>query len=142
MGLNKLLKETSLKRDSFKEVDDFEIINNDIESSYVKFLLKLNRLNIGILSFDNKHQKWFFEYSSEFKQKSEDYNLIIGFPDLNSRYESKVLWPFFNLRIPGLKQPRIKEILKKENIDPTNDVKLLQRFGEKTLTNPFKLEMV
>lgn len=142
MWFNKLFKGKTTKQDSFVEAADFEIINNDSHSSYIKFLLKLDSLHIGVLSFDEENANWIFEYAAEFKYYAEEYNLIIGFPDLNARYESKELWPFFQVRIPGLKQPRIKEILKEENIDPNNNVKLLQRFGEKTISNPFRLEMV
>ena len=42
-------------------------------------------------------------------------------------------------RIPGLKQPAIKEILEKESIDKENEAALLVRFGRKTIANPYEL---
>jgi len=50
-----------------------------------------------------------------------------------------LLWPFFGIRIPGLKQPAIQEILRNENIETDNDVELLKRFGQKTISNPYEL---
>ncbi|KAK6033622.1 hypothetical protein OSTOST_00220 [Ostertagia ostertagi] len=44
-----------------------------------------------------------------------------------------------HIRIPGLKQPAIQEILKREKIDSGNDIELLKRFGQKTISNPYEL---
>ena len=73
--------------------------------------------------------------------KSDIYNRIIGFPDLDKTYKSELLWPFFQVRIPGLKQPAIQEILKNEKIDEFNEVQLLKRFGKKIIANPYELVM-
>ncbi len=102
-----------------------------------QFTLKVDDLNIGILH--TKDGEWFFKYSPEFKKRG-DYNRIVGFPDLDKVYQSQTLWPFFQVRIPGLKQPAIKEILQKENINENSEVDLLKRFGKKTITNPYELE--
>ena len=93
------------------------------------------------MSYSKENGTWYFEYSEEFKHNSNNYNLIIGFPDINKRYESDRLWPFFNIRIPGLKQPKVKEILIKENISPDDNVQLLERFGKRSISNPFELEV-
>jgi|SRR5690606_631841 len=103
-----------------------------------KFYLHLEDVLVGELTFSDNI--WYFKYSDEFINKSDDFNLIVGFPDLNKVYSSHELWPFFKIRIPGLKQPRVKEILKEENIDSNNDVKLLERFGKRTISNPYELE--
>jgi len=42
--------------------------------------------------------------------------------------------------IPGLKQPKIQEILEEENIDKNDEVALLYRFGRRTTSNPYILE--
>lgn len=70
------------------------------------------------------------------------YNHIAGFSNLNKVYKNETLWPFFRIRIPGLKQPAVKEILKKENINETNELELLKRFGHKTISNPYELDLV
>lgn len=124
---------------------DEEVI--ETSSNYVlkpivkSFDLYLKDLQVGKLSFSKDDSVWYFEYSDSFKRNSENYNLIIGFPDINKRYTSKTLWPFFHIRIPGLKQPKIKEILISENINPDDNVKLLERFGKKSISNPFELQI-
>jgi HipA-like protein len=101
------------------------------------FVLQVDGINIGFLHCDKG--EWVFKYSDEFKTHSKEYNRIIGFPDLDKEYRSDSLWPFFQVRIPGLKQPAVQEILKQENIDESNEVALLKRFGLKTITDPYEL---
>ena len=105
-----------------------------------KFYLHLDDFKVGELTF--KNDKWSFQYSEEFKTTSNNLNLIIGFPDVNKVYLSQELWPFFKIRIPGLKQPMVREILIKENIEDNNQVKLLKRFGKRTISNPYELDVV
>lgn len=102
-----------------------------------KFILMVDGLRIGVLSCHKG--EWFFKYTDDFKNHSDEYNRIVGFPDLNKTYNSETLWPFFQIRIPGIKQPAIQEILEKERIDKTNEVALLKRFGQKTISNPYEL---
>lgn len=104
----------------------------------IKFNLKINDLIIGFLKIENK--KWTFKYSDEFKNQ-DNYRRLAGFSDLNKIYESNELWPFFKIRIPGLKQPMIKEILEKENLTGSNEAILLKRFGRKSMSNPYILEV-
>lgn len=102
------------------------------------FFLKVDNITIGTLHCENG--VWEFKYTEEFK-KHNDYNLITGFPDINKVYREKTLWPFFRIRIPGLKQPAVQEIIKKEHIDQENEVSLLKSFGQKTISNPYELKM-
>ncbi len=108
-------------------------------SSGAKFELKISNLVIGILFSENN--KWYFEYSDEFKAQSQYYR-IVGFSDLNRKYENDTLWPFFKVRIPGLKQPMVQEIIEKEEIDSKDESSLLKRFGKRITTNPYILESV
>ena len=104
-----------------------------------KFILKVDNIHIGTLYCEKA--EWYFQYTDDFKKHSEEYNRIVGFPDLDRVYKSDSLWPFFQIRIPGLKQPAIQEIIAKEKIDQANEVALLKRFGEKTISNPYELVM-
>ncbi|MBD1432315.1 HipA N-terminal domain-containing protein [Sphingobacterium sp. DN00404] len=104
------------------------------------FQLKYDRLLIGELSYDN--QKWTFTYSEDFKKVQHKYNHIAGFSNVDKLYQSEELWPFFQSRIPGLKQPAVKEILIKEHIDANNKFELLKRFGKESIHNPYELELV
>jgi hypothetical protein len=101
-----------------------------------KFTLKVDGIDLGNLSC--KDGVWEFHYTDAFKMHNE-YNRIVGFPDLDKNYHSNTLWPFFRVRIPGLKQPAIKEIISNEHINANNEVELLKRFGRKTISNPYEL---
>src|SRR5471030_1483442 len=103
------------------------------------FLLKVDNIDVGTLHCENG--EWEFKYTEEFK-KHPEYNQITEFSDLNKVYRNDTLWPFFQTRIPGLKQPAVIEILKDENIDIENEFQLLKRFGKKTISNPYKLEIM
>ncbi len=109
------------------------------KNAVATFLLKVDDIDVGYLRCNKG--LWNFEYSEEFK-KSTEYNPIIGFPDLDSEYTSTTLWPFFKIRIPGLKQPAIRDKLALENIDKTNEFELLKRFGHKTISNPYELLLI
>lgn len=102
------------------------------------FVLKIDNVEVGILRC--KNGIWEFMYSDEFKEDySKEYKRIAGFPDLNKTYQKETLWPFFLVRIPGLKQPAIKETIKNENIDAANEAALLKRFGQYSISNPYEL---
>jgi len=103
----------------------------------ISFKLTLSDLLVGTLTAVDGH--WTFEYSDAFKQQST-YARLTGFSDLNKVYESKELWPFFKIRIPGLKQPMIRDILDREGLSRSDDAALLRRFGRRTMSNPYILE--
>ncbi|MDE2725609.1 MAG: HipA N-terminal domain-containing protein [Gemmatimonadota bacterium] len=101
-----------------------------------EFLLRYRNLDVGHLSL--RGGKWHFEYTDTFREKKDAYP-IINFPHLDKHYESDVLWPFFVIRIPGLGQPAVQRVIREENLDPSNEVQLLKRFGKTTIANPFTL---
>jgi len=105
----------------------------------IRFTLKIKNLIIGYLSVEN--ELWNFRYSDEFKKQSK-YARLTGFSDLEKIYKTDVLWPFFKIRIPGLKQPMIMDIIESENLDAKNEAVLLKRFGKKTMSNPYILDSV
>ena len=102
-----------------------------------KWALTYDGLIIGELTVANG--EWEFKYSQMYKQL--DKNLLIDFPDKNKVYRSKFLWPFFAHRIPGLGQPKVQKIIQKERLDK-NEVDLLKRFGQRSITNPFELKIL
>jgi len=110
------------------------------EGANATFVLKVDQLVIGTLHCEN--QMWEFKYSEEFKQHKDEYNHIAGFSQLDKIYQNEVLWPFFQTRIPGLKQPAVKEIIEKEHINASDELQLLKRFGKKTTSNPYELDLV
>ncbi len=137
LEFTKKIKFTILKLLSSKDEEDFEsyLPNNETAS----FVLIIDNIEVGILKCHSG--EWSFKYSPSFKDKINEYRKIIGFSDLEKVYRSNSLWPFFRIRIPGLKQPAIKEIIERENIDKENEVELLKRFGKKTISNPYILNI-
>lgn len=103
--------------------------NNTIEDKPVEFILKFDKLEIGILSFTDN--TWFFSYSEEFKSQKEILPLV-NFPTVNKEYTSNELWPFFVSRIPSTAQRQLSE----ENQATTT---LLKIYGRKTIANPYQL---
>lgn len=103
---------------------------------HATFLLKYADLLVGTLTVENG--VWHFKYADEFKQ-SDDLRPLVEFPDLDAAYESKDLWQFFAMRIPSPEQPEVEEILRSEKIEEHDAIKLLKRFGERTIANPFEL---
>jgi len=110
---------------------EFEVNGN------IEFTLKIKELHIGYLTIEEG--LWIFRYSEAFKTQTK-YARLTGYSDLDKVYKTEELWPFFKIRIPGLKQPMIKDIIKAENLDETNEVQLLKRFGTKSMSNPYILE--
>lgn len=102
-----------------------------------KFLLKYGDLPVGTLTV--QESLWQFEYSDEFK--GSDLRPIVEFPDVEKVYQSKELWQFFAMRIPSPEQPEVEEILRREQIEEHDAVKLLKRFGGRTIANPFELTL-
>ena len=115
--------------------EDFKLALPQEESAIFK--LTVDEFLVGTLSC--KNGKWSFKYSDTFRNNGHEYKTIVGFPDVDRVYQNETLWPFFKVRIPGLKQPAVKEILQKEHIEETNEFALLKRFGFKTISNPYVL---
>lgn len=121
-----------------KSDDDQELDLHLPSNENASFLLKIDNVEVGKLRSENG--SWVFVYSEEFKNKyQQEYKHIAGFPELSKIYKNESLWPFFLIRIPGLKQPAIKEIIEKEKIDVHNEAALLKRFGRQTISNPYEL---
>ncbi|MCA1763827.1 MAG: HipA N-terminal domain-containing protein [Flavobacteriales bacterium] len=100
------------------------------------FVLKLGSLDVGYLSYSNG--KWSFEYTQAFKDAA-GVKTLANFPDIEKRYTSDTLWPFFAARIPSLSRKRVLKRANEKGIDKQDIGSLLKLFGVKTLTNPFTL---
>jgi HipA-like protein len=99
------------------------------------FQLCYGTLNIGTLQLADGI--WTFSYSQEFKDQ-DTIKPITEFPNPNKTYQSEALFPFFVHRIPSLSQPKVQDTIRHEKIEP-NEVALLKRFGEFSISNPFRL---
>jgi HipA-like protein len=123
-----------------KSQEDSELVLRLPENAKATFELKVDRMVIGTLRCEMGN--WVFKYSDEFKNHKDEYNHIAGFSQLDKIYQNETLWPFFQTRIPGLKQPSVKEIIEKEHINASDEFALLKRFGKKTISNPYELDLV
>ena len=96
-----------------------------------KFNINLGKLLVGTLLYSDG--MWNFRYSDEFKNQNR-FLPLSNFPSKDKEYFSYDLWPFFSSRIPSNTQLQIEKEKPQESI-----VALLQRFGHRTVTNPYEL---
>ena len=104
----------------------------------VQFVLSYNKLVIGYLSVNQG--KWTFEYSEDFKKQGEILPLS-NFPNKALLYTSEELWPFFASRIPSVAQLERKAKITSDELSERNEVQLLRKYGHRTITNPFTLQV-
>jgi len=100
------------------------------------FQLRFNEQVIGSLHWDGAF--WHFTYSDEFKKQAA-FAPLIDFPEVTKGYKSERLWPFFMHRIPSAARPDVKKAMDKKGLDSTNLVDLLRLFGERNISNPYRL---
>jgi HipA-like protein len=79
-----------------------------------------------------------FRYSEIFKRRPE-IPVISAFPDRQQVYRSRELWPFFQVRIPPVDRPDIRQILKEKKLDRTDLMSLLPTLGRRAATSPYDL---
>lgn len=82
---------------------------------------------IGELS---KNAHYEFKYCDEVSEaEKEGFRPLVSFPDLESVYCSKVLFPVFESRLPDKKRKDMESILKKYDLDEYEPYQLLKRSG-------------
>jgi HipA-like protein len=124
-----------LKPESLSE--NLELEENQTSDSG-SFKLSYKSLIIGKLVFEDG--KWSFFYTEDFKNQTQ-LKTISDFPDIDKNYQEEVLWPFFASRIPTKNQPMVLDAISQNLISSFDDLTMLEKFGKKTITNPFILEM-
>ena len=98
------------------------------------FNINLGKFLVGTLVYSDG--MWNFSYSEDFKKQDKILPLA-NFPSKDKDYSARELWPFFASRIPSNAQLQIDKDMPQESV-----VTLLQRFGRKTVANPFELNPV
>lgn len=98
-----------------------------------KFNVCIGNLHVGTLCYSELDGRWSFSYSDEFKNQDRILPLA-NFPLKEKDYCARELWPFFSSRIPSNAQLQIGKDVPQENI-----VTLLQKFGRRTIANPYVL---
>lgn len=102
----------------------------------IQFKVMLGSLEIGTLRADKG--EWVFSYSAAFRRQRE-INPIVDFPAIDKEYRSKMLWPFFALRIPSPDQPSVREFIRNQPEEKADEGILLKEFGTRSIANPFRL---
>jgi HipA-like protein len=82
--------------------------------------------------------EYVFRYSEVFKHRLE-VPAISAFPDRNAVYRSRELWPFFQVRIPPIDRPDVRQILEQKKLDRSDLMSLLPALGGRAVTSPYDL---
>lgn len=83
--------------------------------------------------------KYRFQYLEKFKEMK--LLPLPGFPELNRRYESVDLFPFFQERIPDIRRPEVREWIRNQGIRETDKLALLDAVGRKGITDRFEMRL-
>ena len=102
----------------------------------IAFKVMLDSSLIGTLRAENG--EWVFTYSEEFRNQKE-INPIVDFPAIDKEYRSRILWPFFALRIPSQEQPAVRDFIRSQPEEKADAGILLKEFGARSIANPFRL---
>ena len=90
-------------------------------------------MTVGYLTFEDDW--WTFEYDSGYRSRS-DLRPIEGFDDLDKVYRSKVLFPFFAVRVPDEQRTDIRRRLAEKDIKDPDTSDLLREFGRRAAASP------
>ncbi|HSS40482.1 MAG TPA: HipA N-terminal domain-containing protein [Polyangia bacterium] len=93
-------------------------------------------LLVGTLSSEGG--EYVFRYSEPFKHRLE-IPPIGAFPDRDTVYRSRELWPFFQVRLPPFDRPDVRRVLEERNLDQTDLMSVLPALGGRTVTSPYNL---
>jgi HipA-like protein len=78
---------------------------------------------------------WTFTYSDEYRNH-RDFRPLEGFEDVDRVYKSRMLFPFFAVRLPPKSRPDIRRELVAQNMENADSVDLLRVFGRRAASSP------
>ncbi len=90
-------------------------------------------MTVGYLTFEDGW--WTFKYDPEYRRRV-DLRPIEGFDDLEKVYRSRVLFPFFAVRVPDEQRTDIQRRLAKRDIKDPDTSDLLREFGRRAAASP------
>lgn len=67
---------------------------------------------------------------------------ISAFPETTGHYRAKVLWPFFEVRIPPASRKDVQEVMETEKIDGSDPFEMLARLGRLSVANSYEMRLV
>jgi HipA-like protein len=90
-------------------------------------------VTVGYLKFEGGW--WTFEYDTDYRHRP-DLRPIEGFDDLERVYRSRVLFPFFAVRIPDQDRPDVRRRLEEQKIRDPETSDLLRVYGRRAVASP------
>lgn len=66
---------------------------------------------------------------------------ISAFPETTEHYRAKVLWPFFEVRIPPASRKDVQEVMEAEKIDGNDPFEMLAKLGRLSVANSYELRL-
>lgn len=94
------------------------------------------RALIGELT--NEAGEYVFRYDTQYAA-SDDYPALVAFPDKQREYRSRILWPFFDVRLPPLNRADVQHLIQERKLDTGDTLRLLAELGHRTIANPYEL---
>ena len=89
---------------------------------------------IGRLSCEE--DEYVFRYDTSYAGKP-----ISAFPKLNQEYRSKLLWPFFAIRIPPLDREDMREEIAKRSLGEDQILEILGSVAKVSVANPYEFKL-
>ncbi len=93
-------------------------------------------LLVGTLT--SEEGEYVFRYSEPFKRRVE-IPPIGAFPRRNLAYRSRELWPFFQVRLPPLDRPDVRQVVEDRKLDKNDLMAFLPELGGNAVTSPYNL---
>lgn len=90
-------------------------------------------VTVGYLTFEKG--LWTFEYAPEYRSRS-DLRPLEGFDDVHKVYQSRILFPFFAVRIPDEHRTDVQRRLAQDEIADPDTSDLLRMFGRRAAASP------
>jgi HipA-like protein len=79
--------------------------------------------------------EWTFRYDPDYRGR-HDLRPLEGFDDLSKVYRSKILFPFFAVRVPDEHRPDVRRRLEADGIEAPDTSDLLRIFGRRAAASP------
>lgn len=93
---------------------------------------------VGTLSQEGG--EFVFKYDRQFVSAA-DAEPIPGFPQLESDYRSRELWPFFAVRIPPASRTDVRDALKHHGLRRDQTLEVLGTLARRSISNPYQLDL-
>ncbi|MEM6558924.1 MAG: HipA N-terminal domain-containing protein [Myxococcota bacterium] len=77
-----------------------------------------------------------FEYAEDFKNRGLP--AIPSLPDVDRAYESEVLFPFFQVRLPPKSRADVADAIAERQISTDDTFEMLRVLGERSVASPYR----